>query len=1345
MNLSLRIKPSDVGQYYEKQCDKFLVYKSVGEENYKKLGWVGISEFKKNAAAQAGDDWENILLERLIEDDTCEVINLKKNPDYKVTLDDTVKVLKSLDNKKKTVYLYQACFGTTASFEEKYLSKLNVGDIKVSLSKMMFPDFIKAEYKREDDKFLLTVIDAKNASLLKIGAEIQIALYVKILKEIIKDYGINNCYVNEDEAIVWNREKITDNCLEHVFKLQDALKEIDDLFDNKLSEICKTLASSRTGSQIQKKLDYRISQKCEYCDNFATCKNHCIDEGNVRLMPYMSIEAQNRLKELIENGSLEDDTIESVGELLDSNPDLLTQDCSFWKNAKNNWNAYENGLKSFYDGKMERFPKNGTSISFPVNQNFSLILTAQQDVTSGRNYAYAWLLKPGRGFDIWNLGFNEKGFVSIYESSEVSPGKGKYYDSVIAKEPTEKEFDMVDKVFVESIYELLRRISEFHLQDKRKLQCYVMDDYERDNIENALYNMLENRDSIEEQDLIEKVMAILFWLQGERMVTDSSQQAEEIVENPLSVLTTEISKLYVLSEGVAYNLKETAGIFSPKFNFDNDNSFYFGTLTNVVEGSFVLSAWKDKDKASKKRRLESIASHLRKRLFVEDAIICEIQKDASTKVNIINLSAWPAQYYLQKPKYPNYPEIARLDFENRYEQLLSYHAIRIARVAGVQNAIDNGSILWLEYTGEDDKFRILNNENYIGKEWFTAWLCEDTPENRTQVMLLRDVEYTKRKSAYYQKVFNVKDTAFYPMDSESDYNYEDDGKDAFVHFECKQGAGFIPVKGKKYLFFEVYSDSNGVKTEVGLANLVDRQSLLEPKKYSCKTDVKWNEAVEKECSKYWLIDNYEFSHSQKQAFIHLMEQNLTVLVGPPASGKTDFIARALITITNFYKAKKKRNFKILVTANSHSAIENVLLKLDKMLGYGNVGNIKLFKTTKFDDPKAFEGKSVELLLDGEVLNKLGFDEIQIYGMTSWSVYKEFHKNGQSCCFDMIVMDEASQVRAMDAFLDLECSDKMTRFLLVGDDDQLPPIIAGKYKEIEGEKYIHGSVFHMFLTGLGLEHSDIVKLSDNFRMNGVLCKYPSKKLYGPEYKAYNDKIKYQKISLKKKSVDELMCYLLDDEYPLVFCELSGIAREQTGAEVELVTKLIEELWNNQLNKDTGNLASDDGNFWRDITKDDGTFLEGACGIISPHHEHINRLKTNVSSKLGLNRKDIFIGTVDKLQGKERKAVIVSYGVSESEKIKSESEFIFSSNRLNVSMTRGKAKTIIFLSDAIAEPNLTTNIMTANDTALRKGINFIHGFSEYMKKPEDGETLKHKEFEYVIGDITLNVWKKKLAEQ
>ena len=188
------------------------------------------------------------------------------------------------------------------------------------------------------------------------------------------------------------------------------------------------------------------------------------------------------------------------------------------------------------------------------------------------------------------------------------------------------------------------------------------------------------------------------------------------------------------------------------------------------------------------------------------------------------------------------------------------------------------------------------------------------------------------------------------------------------------------------------------------------------------------------------------------------------------------------------------------------------------------------------------------------------------------------------------------------------------------------------------------------------------------------------------------------------------------YILVFCEFSGDNQNKT--EIDLVTKIVAELNSNMIYAVNG--------FWNT-----------ACGIISPHHEHINKVKTSIANKLHISPEKVFIGTVDKLQGQERDAVIVSYGVSSIEKIARESEFIFSLERFNVSITRGKAKTIVFLSDVLAEPNLKTNVMRFRNPKLERGIDFIHGFTRFMKDPTTGKTV-NKEF----PEKKIKVWKKRL---
>ena len=62
---------------------------------------------------------------------------------------------------------------------------------------------------------------------------------------------------------------------------------------------------------------------------------------------------------------------------------------------------------------------------------------------------------------------------------------------------------------------------------------------------------------------------------------------------------------------------------------------------------------------------------------------------------------------------------------------------------------------------------------------------------------------------------------------------------------------------------------------------------------------------------------------------------------------------------------------------------------------------------------------------------------------------------------------------------------------------------------------------------------------------------------------------------------------------------------------------------------------------------------------------------------------FVDTVDKMQGQEADAVIVSYGVADPEFALREAEFIYGLNRLNVAVTRARSKCVVCLPRPLLE--------------------------------------------------------------
>jgi superfamily I DNA and/or RNA helicase len=76
------------------------------------------------------------------------------------------------------------------------------------------------------------------------------------------------------------------------------------------------------------------------------------------------------------------------------------------------------------------------------------------------------------------------------------------------------------------------------------------------------------------------------------------------------------------------------------------------------------------------------------------------------------------------------------------------------------------------------------------------------------------------------------------------------------------------------------------------------------------------------------------------------------------------------------------------------------------------------------------------------------------------------------------------------------------------------------------------------------------------------------------------------------------------------------------------------------------------------------------IVSPHRARNAAIRAALAND-GAG-KGAVVETVDKIQGKERDAIIASYAVSDPEFALAEAEFIFSLERLNVTITCARTK-------------------------------------------------------------------------
>ena len=298
----------------------------------------------------------------------------------------------------------------------------------------------------------------------------------------------------------------------------------------------------------------------------------------------------------------------------------------------------------------------------------------------------------------------------------------------------------------------------------------------------------------------------------------------------------------------------------------------------------------------------------------------------------------------------------------------------------------------------------------------------------------------------------------------------------------------------------------------------------------------------------------------------------------------------------------------------------------------------------------------------------------------------------------MVIDEAAQALEAACWIALP---RGGRCVLAGDHRQLPPIVQGVYPEpADGEPLLHRSIFESLQAQVGSDGYTSVLL-ENFRMNRTLTRYPAGQIYVPGYQPVDEQVGSRLLTVDHGAANALTEEVIDPRYPLVVVVTDGVrAAAENRVEAALVARVALEF--RMRLRDLGGERypegpAGDARFWRD-----GLF------IVSPHHAQINAVQLALAAGRNWASKP-FVGTVDKMQGQECDAVITSYGVADIEYAAEEKDFIYSLNRLNVAVTRGRAKTIVFLSRALLEPPLASY----EEDATAEGISFMQGLVQFAR--------------------------------
>lgn len=442
--------------------------------------------------------------------------------------------------------------------------------------------------------------------------------------------------------------------------------------------------------------------------------------------------------------------------------------------------------------------------------------------------------------------------------------------------------------------------------------------------------------------------------------------------------------------------------------------------------------------------------------------------------------------------------------------------------------------------------------------------------------------------------------------------------------------------------------------------------LREPQRFISDVDdpLLWNEGLDRFVTPSVLAaGDFGLRPAQVAAWRGLADARTGLILGPPGTGKTHLLSWmiAAFVATRRQAGKPAR---VLVSAFTRNAIGNVLDAVAaRKKAHDPTGSTPIYFGDVPDAGLSPDTEWLDRRQGGQLLSAIETGNC-VVGMTVWSLYRLLGEariaggDGRTApLFDLICIDEASQLVLGHGLMALAGLAPQGRVVVAGDDRQLPPIRAGRPVQIDGREL--GGSLYAFLKSVNAPE---FALDETFRLNEPLASFPERAFYRGRYFSRANR----SLALSENwrtGLDPVSQAVLDPNWPLVVLVHDGKSASTVNPfEANLTSRFVDEL-------EVRLADSPSKNFWSE-----------RLAIISPHRAQNAAIRSALPDRI---REGAFVETVDRIQGKERDAVILSYCVSDPEFALAEGEFIFSSERLNVAITRARTKLIVLISRRLLE--------------------------------------------------------------
>lgn len=447
---------------------------------------------------------------------------------------------------------------------------------------------------------------------------------------------------------------------------------------------------------------------------------------------------------------------------------------------------------------------------------------------------------------------------------------------------------------------------------------------------------------------------------------------------------------------------------------------------------------------------------------------------------------------------------------------------------------------------------------------------------------------------------------------------------------------------------------------------------------------------------------HNLNSSQTDAVAHAAEKGLTIIWGPPGTGKTQTLAGCIHGLVHD-AVRCSQPLKILVAGPTYKAVEELIGRVVTSLDNDASSPAEIFVGySSSQAPISFTATNSHLRVESfnlhlgnqetqdclaslaktDAITIVATSTMQSYKLAEWTCGRHVGP-----IFDVVIVDESSQVQVTTAISPLATLKEDFRLIIAGDHLQMPPIMA--LEPPVGAEYLVGSIQKYLLSRPFVGKINTCPLEENYRSAEDIVAYARTIGYRSTLQASNPGTALHFLASVPTPTSgfpsslpwsPLWPQILDaGKNVLALLHDDDLSSQSNSFEAKIVAALTWCL------RSTVSAELDGRGTAAHSSPTPDQFWGQCIGIVTPHRAQRALVVRELRAIFPADPPELIdsaVDTVEKFQGGQRHTIIVTFGVGDADVIMGEEAFLMQLERTNVAISRAMAKCLVIMPMTLA---------------------------------------------------------------